>query len=190
MRIKPFLSAPPKSMILVALVFFSILLNREALLTESLPIFLSYEQNIIYVEMEGHGLTPGVYQFNDGSSPLDVIKLTNPLLLENIDLDPRWHKPLQDGESLRMVKKDRETSVLHRSWMKASHRLSMEIPLHPDRMSLGDWTVLPGVGIALAERIENDRQKNGDFGFLDALIRVKGIGEKRVNSWRGYFEDV
>ncbi|MCP3177174.1 helix-hairpin-helix domain-containing protein [Desulfuromonas sp. KJ2020] len=55
-------------------------------------------------------------------------------------------------------------------------------------MSLADWTVLPGVGPKLAERIEKDRQKNGDFGSLEALQRVKGIGPKRINSWKFFFE--
>jgi competence protein ComEA len=65
----------------------------------------------------------------------------------------------------------------------------MAIPLHPDRMNINDWTFLPGIGAALAERIENDRQENGDFGSLDALIRVKGIGKKRISNWIEFFGD-
>jgi DNA uptake protein ComE-like DNA-binding protein len=44
------------------------------------------------------------------------------------------------------------------------------------------------VGDALAERIEINRQNNGDFKVFDALIRVKGVGEKRIESWRAFFE--
>lgn len=65
--------------------------------------------------------------------------------------------------------------------------MAMGISLNPDRMSRADWTALPGVGPTLAERIENERQKNGEFGSLDALNRVLGIGKKRLDLWRKFF---
>jgi competence protein ComEA len=47
-------------------------------------------------------------------------------------------------------------------------------------MSRSDWVALPGIGKKLAENIHIDRQKNGDFGSLDALKRVKGVGPGRI----------
>jgi len=35
---------------------------------------------------------------------------------------------------------------------------------------------LPGIGPALATRIVQDRERNGPFGSLDGLQRVKGVG--------------
>ena len=190
MRIKFFLAAPPVSTVLAVLILLSVFLSREASVTEALPAFLPYEQSFVSVELVGDGLTKGVYQFSDGLTPYGVMELTVPSLVDDLTKDPAWLKPLCDGESIRIFKKDRQISILRQSWMKASHRVALAIPLHPDRMSRMDWTVLSGVGDALAERIENDRQENGDFGHLDALMRVKGIGKKRIDRWRDFFEDV
>lgn len=73
------------------------------------------------------------------------------------------------------------------SWMPASKRMALAIPLHPQRMNQEDWQALPGIGPRLAARIEEDRQLNGDFGALEELMRVRGIGPKRINDWRSYF---
>jgi competence protein ComEA len=71
--------------------------------------------------------------------------------------------------------------------MPAGQRLALGVPLHPDRMGLGDWEVLPGIGPALARRIELDRQENGEFGSLERLERVRGIGPKRIQAWSEFF---
>lgn len=190
MRIKTFSQAPPCFIVLAVLIVLSVLLSREASTTEDLPVFLPYEQSFVSVELVGAGWASGVYQFSDGLTPWGVIKLTDPSLVESLTTDPAWFLPLRDGESLRIIKKAQKISLLRGSWMKASHRVAMAIPLHPDRMNKVDWTVLSGVGDSLAERIEKDRQKNGDFESLDALIRVKGIGKKRIDRWRYFFREV
>jgi len=41
----------------------------------------------------------------------------------------------------------------------------------------------------MADVIESDRQKNGDFGTFEALGRVKGIGNGRLKGWQPYFSD-
>jgi len=189
MRTKLLLQSPPVLTVLVVLVFLSVLLSREASVTEDLPAFLPHGQSFVYVELAGVGLEPGVYQFYDGLTLRGVINLTAPWLAESLIKDPAWSHPLRGGESLRFVKKGRQIEILQQGWMPASHRLAMAIPLHPDRMSALDWTVLPGIGPALADRIENSRQKNGDYGSLDALMRVKGVGAKRIASWKGFFGD-
>lgn len=185
---KLFSQAPPALAVLALLIFLGALLSREVSTVEALPAFLPLERGIVHVELIGDGFVPGVYQFNDGLTPKDVIKLTDPFLVENLAIDSDWSQPLRSGESLRfLIKKAQKITVLQRSWMPASHRMALAIPLQPDRMSRRDWKALPGIGDSLAERIENDRQKNGDFGSLEALTRVKGVGEKRVNRWKEFF---
>lgn len=71
--------------------------------------------------------------------------------------------------------------------MPASQRIVLGIPLHPDSMVGDDWQALPGIGPKLAERIEADRQKNGEFASLEDLKRVSGIGKKRIEAWRIFF---
>ena len=188
---KLFFKVPPVFTILALSIFLGVLLSREASTVEALPAFLPLERGVVHVELAGDGLVQGVYQFNDGLTLLDVIKLTAPSLVGNSAIDSDWSQPLRSGESFSfLIKKDQKITLIERSWMSASHRMALEIPLHPDRMSRRDWKALPGIGEFLAERIENNRQKNGDFGCLETLTRVKGIGEKRVNRWKKFFGDV
>lgn len=95
--------------------------------------------------------------------------------------------PLRPGEALSLSDSWKETSDLTRGWMGAGQRVAMGIPLHPDRMSQEDWEYLPGIGSRLAVEVEKDRQENGDFGVLEKLDRVKGIGPKRIESWQEFF---
>jgi competence protein ComEA len=187
MLTNPLIKPPPVITVLAVVIFLILLLSREASTTEGLPAFLPLECDFVHVELTGDGLESGVYQFYDGLTLGDVTKLTEGLSREILTTDPVWYQPLRGGESFKIIKKDQKIEVLFQGWMKASHRVAMTIPLHPDRMSRTDWNALPGVGDAFAERIEIDRQVNGDYGHLEALVRVKGIGKKRVNSWREFF---
>lgn len=45
---------------------------------------------------------------------------------------------------------------------------------------------LPGIGPAFAERIVLDRDENGPFGTVDDLVRVKGIGPKKLEKIRPF----
>lgn len=186
---KAFPASPPRLIVLAALIFTGILLSREASVTEDLPVFLPVGRDFVHVELIGEVLVPGVHQIHDGLTLFGVMKLTHPQELENLMPGIAWDQPLQSGERLEIVRKDRKLAILRRGWMSASHRVALTIPLHPDRMSSTDWQTLPGIGTVLAERIENSRQENGDFGSLEGLLRVKGIGKKRIERWREFFAD-
>lgn len=97
--------------------------------------------------------------------------------------------PLRQGEALILSAAPGQGLNLTRIWMTAGQRVALGLPLHPDCMTREDWEFLPGVGPRLAEAIQRDRQQNGDFGSLEALSRVKGVGPKRIEEWREFFED-
>jgi competence protein ComEA len=168
-------------------VFLGLLLSREVPQEGGLPAFLSNLEKNIYVELVFDDQGGRVYQINDGSTHCDVIKLTDSTEVSHFE-DCRI--PLVSGEKIFLRKKARKFEVLERGWMAAGQRIALSIPLHPDRMNYNDWQILPGIGERLAEKIEADRQKNGEFGTLEQLVRVKGLGQKRVMSWQEVFQDM
>lgn len=129
----------------------------------------------------------GVHQFYDACSWGTVIELTDggaaTAWLENNHSTP----PPVTGEHLEIIQKTSENQTLLRSWMPAGQRVVLGVKLHPDRMTEADWQSLPGIGESLAKRIESDRQKYGDFGRTEALLRVSGIGEGSLKSWNSFF---
>lgn len=130
-----------------------------------------------------------LYQFSDGSKLLDVIKLTPDVLVENQLLESFHDQPVLSGENIKPIEIKEKSHHVERSWLSARHRILLQIPLHPDRMTPRDWETLPGIGQRLASAIEDDRQKNGDFNEFAALKRVKGIGRKKLEAWQEYFTE-
>lgn len=53
-------------------------------------------------------------------------------------------------------------------------------PLDLNRASAAELDLLPGVGPALAARILESRDRDGPFPNVEALARVKGIGEQKL----------
>lgn len=73
-------------------------------------------------------------------------------------------------------------------------------PVEVDRLPPGDyrymvdinsatwveWAQFEGIGETLAKRIVADRQARGPFGDVDDVLRVKGIGPKKLAQMRPY----
>ena len=127
---------------------------------ESPPAFFVPEPAAIWVEL-GEGFPrPGVHQFIDGSTLRTAIEMTfggGAPCLERLELP---ENPLKSGEALSVIMKHGEIININRSWMAASQRMVLAIPLRPETMSSADWLALPGIGPKLAARIEKYRQKN------------------------------
>jgi competence protein ComEA len=130
---------------------------------------------------------PGAHQIYDGESLTDVIALTGLAPAPGLPRKIAHAPPLASGELLEIVISEGQVSKIKRDWMTSGQRIALSVPLHPDRMTAEDWQVLPGVGPRLAEKIAADRQFNGDFGRLETVRRVSGVGEARIEAWRKFF---
>ena len=178
----------PDSIMLAGFVWVIICIGRAVFPVGDPPAFLLERTGGIYIEL-GHGFRDsGVRQFFGETAPATIIYLTDGLgVASDILRDPDWTRPLESGEHLEVQLDDEKIISFRRSWMSASSRITLSVPLGPDKMSEQDWSALPGIGEKLAKRIELDRQKNGDFGDLKTLQRVPGVGPKRLTSWQEYF---
>lgn len=142
----------------------------------------------IWVQLGQGYPNPGqVCQFFDDVSLSGVIALTSYPDFAQLETSGPRNYPLETGRRIDLIMKETEKQSFSLSWMSAGQRITLGIPLHPDKMTQRDWEYLPGVGAKMAARIEEDRQKNGEFGSLVGLLRIKGIGPSKIAAWEQYF---
>jgi competence protein ComEA len=67
-------------------------------------------------------------------------------------------------------------------------RLLVGLPLDPNRARACALAYVPGLGPALSAAVVADREARGPFASVDDLVRVKGIGPKRLERARGRLE--
>jgi competence protein ComEA len=157
---------------------------------KSPPSFLHYSSGYVLIDLKGDCKAPGIYNFADGTT----VKSAN---IESIcgvkesyveDPDKIMADKLSNGEEIEIQKKSNRDFKISISRMRAKELILLKIPLDPDKMDYEDWISMPGIGPVLAERIIEDRKSNGDFGKIENLQRVSGIGEKKVEKMRRYFD--
>ncbi len=183
------MSVPRGTAFLVVLltIYLACELGREVFRKEVPPAFFVEERSQIWVGLGKGFPVPGLHQFSDGATPGSVIGMTGLALTGQVIENPDAGIPLQSGEALDIVLHEGQVSEIKRNWIPASQSMALGVALHPDRMSCDDWQALPGAGRQLAKRIELDRQLNGDFGSLEQVQRVKGIGPGRIKAWKEFF---
>ena len=58
--------------------------------------------------------------------------------------------------------------------------------LDVNQATAADLVTVPGIGKAISAAIVSERKKNGPFCPLETLTRVKGIGDKKLESFSAY----
>ncbi|MEW6374792.1 MAG: helix-hairpin-helix domain-containing protein [Thermodesulfobacteriota bacterium] len=71
--------------------------------------------------------------------------------------------------------------------MAANKLLVFSIPLDLNRASLEDLCLIPGIGESLAHEIVTYREKRKGFRSVEELNNVKGIGEKKYQTFKTFF---
>jgi competence protein ComEA len=171
----------------VLLLALGMQIDRVFFSHEEDPVFFIREPGNRVIELGSGFPEQGIHQIIDGSTWRDVIKLTMMPIPREMKTLSITNTVVQDGQKIDLVLKNDILKGLSVSWMSAARRVALGIPLHPDRMDLLDWQFLPGIGERTAQKIVSDRQNNGDFVEFSRLMRVQGIGKKRLTSWNQYF---
>lgn len=150
--------------------------------------FASWTTSRLIVRVAGDVRVPGIYTFPGGSSVCDVINLTAAFSPTHVSDQRSLAERLTSGDVVSVAGRGSQTPVISVKTMKAGERLLLGIPLDPNRMDSDDWDALPGIGPKLARDIVLYRQKYGEFGVVEALREVPGMGEKKFFAIERFFK--
>lgn len=142
----------------------------------------------VVVRVTGDVQAPGVYRLPAGATVATVMNMTLPFLVDDVSDPLMLAVSLKSGAVVRVTTTGRQRIEITIDAMKAKERMILGIPLHPDLMDAEDWDALPGIGPVMAKKIVEARQKYGEFGSVENLQRVPGVGKNKVDRLRPYFQ--
>lgn len=147
------------------------------------------EPSLIAVHVDGAVAEPGVYRLPAGSRAMDAVELAGGL---NADADTRLINlaaPLEDGAKV-YVPREGETPAEGAIPAEASAVAPAEggttTLINVNTATAEELQTLVGVGEATARAIIEEREGSGPFASVDDLLRVSGIGEKKLAKIRDH----
>lgn len=137
----------------------------------------SNHAKVIYIDVKGEVNEPGVYKMTEGERVQDVIKAAGGFTAEASLLSVNLAQKLTD-EMVIYVKVKGEEGVDSKSYT------SLDSKLYLNQATVEHIQTLPGIGRTKASAIVRYREEHGPFRKVEDLLKVKGIGEKTLNSFK------
>lgn len=145
----------------------------------------------VVVHVDGAVVSPGVYVL-EGKSPRvnDAIQMAEGLLPDADTSSMNLAAPITDGQKIHVPKEGEETSqaalgdYAPEQEVKGGGQDQSNGRINVNTASNEELQELPGVGEATAAAIIEEREQNGAFSSPEDLMRVSGIGEKKLQKMR------
>ncbi len=136
------------------------------------------KEAIIYIDVAGAVVKPGVVKLPTGSRVFSAIEKAGGLLSDADTTEVNLAAVLSDGDKLLIPKiagdGQNEKSEKSGGIIRSTNLINI------NQATKEQLTELSGIGPATAERIVDYRSKNGKFQSTEELLNVKGIGEKTL----------
>lgn len=145
---------------------------------------------LLVVDVDGAVLSPGVYEVSAGEARVrDAVTAAGGLAEDADTTRLNLAAPLQDGQKVHVprmgetVAADPSMSAAGQTMADASNSSGSTL-ININTAHEEELKQLPGVGDATAAAIVKDRQEHGRFTSVDDLMRVSGIGQKKLEKLR------
>lgn len=146
------------------------------------------------VDVDGAVCAPGVYELPEGSRVIDAIQAAGGLRSDADTSSLNQASPLADGTKIYVaVRGQAQATQISSVSSNASSGVTAEAgqsgkntaPVNINTADAAALETLPGVGASTAHAIIQERERGGPFASIDDLMRVSGIGEKKLEKLRG-----
>lgn len=137
----------------------------------------------LVVDVQGEVINPGVYQLPAGSRVGDAIKAAGGVQKGSDSSSVNLARFIEDGEQIYVSNVD----VIEQGRSgQNSNRIVGQGRLNLNRANESELDGLPGVGPVLAQRIIAYRNEHGNFGAVEDLQKVAGIGPAKFSELRTF----
>jgi len=147
------------------------------------------EADVIFVHVSGAVVSPGVYCLPAGSRAWDGVTAAGGLASDASPSAVNLAAPLADAQQLHIPTREEAVGggpVVSAGGVGggAADTSMAGRPIDLNAAGIVTLVQLPGIGPVLAQRIVAYRQANGPYRSVDDLLRVSGIGAKRLAELR------
>lgn len=139
----------------------------------------------VYVDVDGAVVSPGVYRLKDGARVAQAIDAAGGLTAEADVTGLNRASKVADGQKIYVPKVGEQQTVsadggADGGAVLASGANDVAGLVNINTASAAELQTLSGIGPSMAQSIIDERSKNGPFASVDDLMRVSGIGEKKL----------
>lgn len=148
------------------------------------------EEVKMIIHISGEVKNPGIVTLEMGSRIMDAIKKAGGATSEADLTQVNLAYELQDGQKVYIPnKKEQVTEYITESsgnnviidGKNISNNEGNDTKVNINSANLNELDSLPGIGPALAQRIIDYREQNGNFQSIEDLQNVKGIGDSKFS---------
>lgn len=138
----------------------------------------------VYVDVDGAVARPGVYRLKEGARVSQAIDAAGGLTAEADVTGLNRASKVTDGQKIHVPTVGEQVSIAEAGvdgGTSASSGVGGATGLvNINTASSAELQTLSGIGPSMAQSIIDERTKNGAFASVDDLMRVSGIGEKKL----------
>lgn len=142
----------------------------------------SSDSNVLYVDVDGAVINPGVYEMKPGDRVFNAIAMAGGLTKSADTSAINQAEEVTDGQKIHIPEKGGDTSSLSGSGTSDSSSgtgaTSPGGKININTAGAEELQEITGVGPATAEKIIDYRTQNGRFQSTEDIKNVSGIGDK------------
>lgn len=139
----------------------------------------------VYVDVDGAVASPGVYRLKEGARVSQAIDAAGGLTAEADVTGLNRASKVADGQKIYVPKVGEQQAVTAGGGADGGAVVTSGANdaaglVNINTASASELQSLSGIGPSMAQSIIDERTKNGPFASIDDLMRVSGIGEKKL----------
>lgn len=139
----------------------------------------------VYVDVDGAVVRPGVYRLKEGARVSQALDAAGGLTVEADVTGLNRASKITDGQKIYVPTVGEQQAAAAVGGAESSAATtpgagSSSGLVNINTASVAELQTLSGIGPSMAQSIIDERTKNGAFASVDDLMRVSGIGEKKL----------